>query len=122
MINGGIYDGGIAIEPEMFQAIPGYEREFYIMPPEADLDAEAEAEEDKPKVEIDFGDLATMPPTPGPVLRVVPAHMETDPETGLLVFKPISFETLTPPDSVEKVEEDVEVCISESDDEDSDGP
>jgi len=109
----------------MFQAVPGYQREFYLVPPYADLEAaEAEREareaaDEKPKIEIDFSDLEQMPSAPGPVLKAVPAHLETDPETGLLVFKPISFVTLTPPPVVEdKIEDDVEVEVGESDDDD----
>ena len=108
----------------MFQAIPGYNREFYMVPPfsEEELAAEAEEEQglnqEKPKIEIDWGDLANCAPTqPCAVLRKVPAHMETDPETGLLIFVPISFEALTPPPAQEKVEEEIEVVIDESDDE-----
>ena len=149
MINGSEYTGGIAIQPEMFQALPGYEREFHYTPPywdveeaEAEAAAAAEAEEEaaaaaeaeeeakpaaeakeeKPKIEIDWGDLeATAPKQEGLVLRKVPAHMEMDEETGLLKFVPISFETLTPPPIVEdKVEDEIEVLLEESDDSDSD--
>ncbi|GMH71351.1 hypothetical protein TrST_g3335 [Triparma strigata] len=123
-LNGTDYEGGISIDPEMFQAIPGYNREFYMVPPfsEEELAAEAEEEQElnqeKPKIEIDWGDLANCAPTqPCAVLRKVPAHMETDPETGLLIFVPISFEALTPPPAQEKVEEEIEVVIDESDDE-----
>ncbi|GMI35191.1 hypothetical protein TrCOL_g6722 [Triparma columacea] len=134
IINGGSYGGGIAIQPEMFQAIPGYEREFHYTPPfwdveeaEAEAQAAAEAAEAAEKAampEIDWGDLeATAPKVSGAVLRKVPAHMEADPETGLLVFVPISFEELTPPDVVEdKVEDEIEVLIEDSDDSDSDTP
>jgi len=130
MINGGEYAGGIAIQPEMFQAIPGYEREFHYTPPYWDVEeAEAKAvaevaaeEEAKPKIEIDWGDLeASAPKEECGVLQMVPAHMEADPETGLLVFVPISFAELTPPPAIDdKVEDEIEVLIEDSDDEDSD--
>lgn len=121
MINGGAYAGGIAIQPEMFQAIPGYVREFYLVPPYVEEAPEAEATEPekKKKIVIDFSDLQSMPTGPGPVLRAVPAHMETG-EDGLLIFVPISFETLEPPGAVERVEEEIEVCLPVSDNEGSD--
>ena len=112
IINGGEYDGGIAIEPCMFQAIPGYERKFHYTNPfwdveEAEAEAAAAAEAEAAAAEaalpqIDWGDLeATAPKVSGAVLRQVPAHMEADPDTGLLIFVPISFEELTPPDLIE---------------------
>eukprot|EP00520_Triparma_pacifica_P006987 CAMPEP_0118672374 /NCGR_PEP_ID=MMETSP0785-20121206/22506_1 /TAXON_ID=91992 /ORGANISM="Bolidomonas pacifica, Strain CCMP 1866" /LENGTH=474 /DNA_ID=CAMNT_0006567331 /DNA_START=939 /DNA_END=2360 /DNA_ORIENTATION=- len=135
IINASAYEGGISIDAAMFQAIPGYEREFHFTNPYWDVEeAEAEAAaaeaaavaaeeaEKTPMPEIDWGDLAsTAPPVSGAVLTKVPAHMETDPETGLLVFVPISFAELTPPDAVEdKVEDEIEVLIEDSDDEGSD--
>jgi hypothetical protein len=38
----------------------------------------------------------------------------------LLIFVPISFETLEPPGAVERVEEEIEVCLPVSDNEGSD--
>ena len=80
-INGSTYPEGISLLPHMFCAMPGYVREYYVNP--------APEEEVAP-----------------PVLVCTPAHCEVDPETGLLVFKPISWAAMEPPPEVEIVVEE----------------
>jgi len=72
VLNGGAYQAGISIAPDMFCALPGYQANYFVNPPEEEPEAE-------------------------PIKKMTPAHMETN-EDGLLVFVPISWETLEEPE------------------------
>jgi len=77
MVNGAAYKGGVSCEPESIMALDGYVDDYFVNPPLEEIE-----------------EVAALPMPP--LLKVVPAHMEVGPD-GLLVFMPISFETLEPP-------------------------
>jgi len=110
MLNGSAYENGISCQPESIMGLEGYVSDYFVNPPPEEIEEAAAL------------------PSP-PLLRLIPAHMETG-DDGLLVFVPISFGTLEPPapparregepdddDDIVVAAIDVEGAITDSDDE-----